>query len=115
VMVINKQQGSTPVTVSLANFSTGATAQAWQINSASQVSITRLTDVSVSNNSISATVPSQSITLFVIPAGSTLSAPSAPTALAATVGNGTVALTWNAAGGGPAMRQSAGSQAVVRM
>jgi fibronectin type 3 domain-containing protein len=99
VMVINKQQGSTPVTVSLANFSTSGTAQTWQINSASQTSITRLTDVGVANNSISATVPSQSITLFVIPAGTTLSAPSAPTGLAATVGNGTVTLTWNAAGG----------------
>ncbi len=99
VMVINKQQGSTPVTLSLANFSTTATAQAWQINSNSQTSIARLTDVNVANNSISATVPSQSITLFVIPAGSTLSAPSAPTGLAATVGNGTVTLTWNGAGG----------------
>ena len=69
VMVINKQQGSTPVTVSLANFSSGATAQAWQINSASQTSIARLADVTVANNSVSATVPSQSITLFVIPVG----------------------------------------------
>ncbi len=99
VMVINKQQGSTPVTVSLANFSTAATAQAWQINSASQTSITRLADVSIANNSVSTSVPSQSITLFVIPAGNTLAAPTAPTGLAATVGNGTVTLTWNAAGG----------------
>ncbi len=99
VMVINKQQGSTPVTVSLANFSNAGTAQAWQINSASQTSITHLSDVNVANNSVSTTVPSQSITLFVIPSGSTLSAPSAPTGLAATVGSGTVTLTWNAAGG----------------
>ena len=99
VMVINKQQGSTPVTVSLANFSTSGTAQAWQINSASQTSIARLADLTVANNSVSTTVPSQSITLFVIAAGSTLSPPSAPTGLAATVGNGTVTLTWNPAGG----------------
>jgi hypothetical protein len=99
VIVINKQQGSTPVTVSLANFSTGATAQAWQINSASQTSIVRLAGVNVSNNSVSATVPSQSITLFVIPPGSTLSPPSAPAGLAATVGNRSVTLTWNAGGG----------------
>ena len=70
VMVINKQQGSTPVMVSLANFSTSGAAQAWQINSASQTSIARLADVSVTANSISTTVPSQSITLFIIPAGS---------------------------------------------
>jgi hypothetical protein len=99
VMVINKQQGSTPVTVSLANFSTSGKAQVWQINSASQTSIARRTDLSVANNSISETVPSQSITLFVIPAGSALAAPTAPTGLAAIVGNGTVTLTWNAAGG----------------
>jgi len=98
-MVINKRQGSTPVTVSLANFSTSGTAQAWQINSVSQTSIARLADVKIANNSVSATVPSQSITLFVIPSGSVLSPPSAPTGLAATVGNGTVTLTWNATGG----------------
>jgi len=99
VMVINKQQGSTPVTVSLANFSTTGTAQAWQISSASQTSITRLADVTVASNAISTTVPSQSITLFVIPGGSISSAPPAPTGLAATVGSGTVTLTWNASGG----------------
>src|SRR5215471_16095025 len=81
VMVINKQEGSTPVTVSLANFSTPGSAQAWQINSASQTSIARLADLSVANNSISTNVPSQSVTLFVIPAGGTISPPSAPTGL----------------------------------
>jgi hypothetical protein len=99
VMVVNKQHGSTPVTLSLANFSTTGTAQAWQINSASQTSIAHLADVKVANNSVSTTVPSQSITLFVIPAGSILSPPSAPTGLAATVGNGTVTLSWKATGG----------------
>ena len=99
VMVINKQQGSTPVTVNLANFSTGGTSQAWQINSASQTSIARLADVTVANNSITTTVPSQSITLLVIPAGSVASAPPAPTGLAATVGNGSVTLAWNSAAG----------------
>jgi hypothetical protein len=99
VMVINKQPGSTPVTVSLANFSSSGTAQAWQINSATQTSIARLADLNVASNSILATVPSQSITLFVIPSGTVLSKPSAPAGLAATVGNGTVTLTWNASGG----------------
>ncbi|MGA9669080.1 MAG: glycoside hydrolase family 44 protein [Terracidiphilus sp.] len=99
VMVINKQQGSTPVTVSLANFANTGTALAYQVSSATQASITSLSSVTVANNAISATVPSQSITLFVIPAGSVESAPTAPTGLAATVGNGIVTLTWNAGGG----------------
>jgi hypothetical protein len=99
VMVINKRQGSTPVTVSLANFANAGTAQAWQINSKSQTSITRLADVTVANNSIGTTVPSQSITLFVIPKGVITSPPAAPMGLAATVGSGTVTMTWNAGGG----------------
>jgi hypothetical protein len=98
-MVINKQQGSTPLTVSLANFSTTGTAQAWQINSASQTSIARLADVTVVNNAIATTVPSQSITLLVIPAGSIASPPGPPTGLAAAVGSGAVTLNWNAGGG----------------
>jgi len=67
VMVINKQQGSTPVTVNLANFAAAGTAQAWQINSESQKSIAHLADVAVTGNAIATTVPSQSITLFVVP------------------------------------------------
>ena len=51
VMVINKQQGSTPVTLSLANFSTSGTAQAWQINSTSQANIARLTDLNAASSS----------------------------------------------------------------
>jgi hypothetical protein len=99
VMVINKQQGSTPVAISLANFATTGTAQAWQIASVSQTAITPLGNMAIANNSISTTLPSQSITLFVIAPGSVTSLPSAPTGLAATVGNGSVQLTWNAAGG----------------
>ena len=85
VMVINKQQGSTPVTLSLANFATKGPAQAWQINSASQTSIARLADVAVPGNTIAVAVPSQSITLFVIPAGAVTTPPAPPTGLTATV------------------------------
>jgi hypothetical protein len=79
-MVINKQTGSTPVTLNLANFTAGGAAQAWQINSATQTAIARLADVGVSSNAIAATVPSQSITLFVVPAGQTAPPPSTPPA-----------------------------------
>jgi hypothetical protein len=67
VMVINKQTGSTPVTVNLQNFSAGTSASVYQISSSTQTSINHLANVSVSNNAIAATVPSQSITLFVVP------------------------------------------------
>jgi hypothetical protein len=67
-MVINKQQGSTAVTINLSNFTAAAQAQRWQISSASQTAIAQLANVAVSGNAIGATVPSQSITLFVIPA-----------------------------------------------
>lgn len=74
VMVINKQQGRTPVTVKLDNF-TANTAQVWQINSASQTTIAHLDDVAVTGNALTATVPSQSITLFVLPMGTTTPPP----------------------------------------
>ncbi len=99
VMVINKQQGSTPVTISLANFGTNGMAQAFQIASAKQAAITQLGGIPVISNAVMATLPPQSITLFVIPAGSVTSAPTAPAGLAATVGSGTVTLTWTASGG----------------
>ena len=67
VMVVDKSlSGTTPVTVSLANFTGGATAQAWQLTAAN--TITRLADTSVSGNAITATLPAQSVTLFVVPA-----------------------------------------------
>ena len=48
-----------------------------------QTKIAQLGSVSIANNSIKATLPSQSITLFVIPAGKITSVPTAPTGLAA--------------------------------
>lgn len=108
VMVINKLQGSTPVSISLANFATTGTAQAWQIASASQTAITALGNLAIAGNSIATTLPSQSITLFVVPPGSITSPPPAPVGLAATVGNGTVSLTWNPTGGATSYTVSRG-------
>jgi PKD repeat protein len=85
VMVINKVlSGSTPVTVSLANFSGNGIAQAWQLTSAN--AITRLADLSYSGGAVSTTVPPQSVTLLVLPTGTANIAPIA--ALAANPASG---------------------------
>jgi len=72
VMVVNKQLGQTPVNISLANFTPGTSAQQWQVagtgDGATAATLTGPTSVSVIGSTLSATVPSQSITLFVIPA-----------------------------------------------
>ena len=66
VMVIAKVlSGSTPVTVSLANFTPKTTAQVYQLSALNV--ITRLPDASVSGNALTFSAPAQSITLFVIP------------------------------------------------
>ena len=68
IMVISKAlSGSTPVTVNLANFSSAASAQVWQLRSTN--SIQRLADAPVSGAAFSQSVPSQSITLFVVTTG----------------------------------------------
>ena len=67
VMVISKVlSGSTPVTLSLANFSNQGVAHVWQLTSANVIS--QLADVNFSGSSLSTSVPAQSISLFVLPA-----------------------------------------------
>jgi hypothetical protein len=67
VMIINKVlSGTTPVLLSVTNFSAAVAAQVWQLTTANTIS--RLTDLNVSGGSLSNTVPAQSITLFVLPA-----------------------------------------------
>jgi PKD repeat protein len=75
VMVISKVlSGSTPVTVNVANFSPASTAQVWQLTASN--AITHLADVAVFGQSFAASVPAQSITLFVIaPAGGPVNQP----------------------------------------
>ena len=70
VMVINKVASSAPVSIQVAHQGLASSASVWQISSASQTSINQISNVSVSSGSISTTLPPQSITLFVIPAGS---------------------------------------------
>ena len=75
VIVVNKQLAATAtVTLNLANFTSTGTAQVWQLTSSN--AINRLSDLSVSGNSLNATVPAQSITLFVLPG--TTAPPPAP-------------------------------------
>ena len=67
IMVVNKVlTGSTPFSLSLANFAGSGTAQVWQL--ASTNNTTRLADLPYGGGTISNTLPAQSITLFVLPA-----------------------------------------------
>jgi O-glycosyl hydrolase len=66
VMVINKQLStSSAATVNLSTFAHRGIAQVWQLTSAN--AITRLADLAVTGTSFVATLPAQSITLFVVP------------------------------------------------
>ncbi|HWY74967.1 MAG TPA: glycoside hydrolase family 44 protein, partial [Verrucomicrobiae bacterium] len=66
IMVISKYlSGTTPVSVTLSNFTGTGTAQVWQLNSTNM--ITRLSDIHYIAGTLSTYVPGQSVTLFVIP------------------------------------------------
>ena len=74
VMVINKRLNSgADLALSITNFQAKATVQVWQLNASN--SITRLADRTLSGTILAATVPPQSITLFVLPAGMVSSPP----------------------------------------
>jgi hypothetical protein len=66
VMVVSKVlSGNTPLTLNLAGFSAEGTAEAWQLRSTNVIQ--RLADVPVAGGAIAASLPPQSITLFVVP------------------------------------------------
>ena len=67
IMAINKQIGTdVPTSISLQNFPASGDAEVWQLTSAN--TITQLSDATVdAGNTISNTLPAQSITLFVVP------------------------------------------------
>jgi hypothetical protein len=80
VIVINKAlSSSAPATINLAHFTPAGAAQAWQLTAAN--SITRLADIPIGVTSFVATLPPQSVTLFVIPANRSGASPTAPTGL----------------------------------
>ncbi len=92
VMVINKYlSGSTPVTVNLANFSGNGSGQVWQLTAAN--TITRLAEAAYSGPALNLTVPAQSITLLVLPAGSTPVNRPPLASFTATPGTGTAPVT----------------------
>jgi hypothetical protein len=66
VMVVNKAlTGSRQVTVNVANFAPAGVAQVWQLTDANRID--RLADVAMSGNTVTLTVPRQSVTLLVLP------------------------------------------------
>jgi hypothetical protein len=78
IMAINKDLSSSPaVNLLLANFTAAGPVQVWRLTSSN--TITRLADAAVSGSTLAVTLPSQSITLFVIAGG--IAAPRAPTNL----------------------------------
>ena len=94
VMVISKYlSGSTPATINLANFANAGTAQVWRLTSSNVIS--RLSDVSFSGSSFNVTLPQQSITLFVIPAGNGNQPPAAVINATPTSGLAPLAVSFN--------------------
>ncbi len=68
VLVLSKYlSGSTPLTVSLAGFTSAGRAEPWQLTSGN--AINRLSNINFTGTSFSTSLPAQSITLFVLPAG----------------------------------------------
>ncbi len=78
VMVVSKHlSATTPATISLANFLHAGTAQVWQLTAAN--TITRQPDITVTGTSFTATLPAQSITLYVLPQRTAAPRPNPPT------------------------------------
>jgi PKD repeat protein len=75
-MAISKfLSGNTGATFNLANFPHNGTAQVWQLTAAN--TINRLSDVNFIGGSFNATLPAQSITLFVLPTAAGNQSPAA--------------------------------------
>jgi hypothetical protein len=69
VMAVNKDlSSSSAVNFRLANFTASGPAQVWQLTASN--AITRLADAAVSGATLTATLPAQSITLFIVPSNS---------------------------------------------
>lgn len=74
ILVINKQSGvAADLAINITNFQARGTAQTWQLSSANLIS--KLADIALSGNTLTTTVPAQSITLFILRPGTTPPAP----------------------------------------
>jgi hypothetical protein len=74
VMIINKSlSNSAFASANLVNFSSGGSAQVWQLTSANVIN--HLSDINFGGNSLNLTVPAQSITLLVIAAAAATPTP----------------------------------------
>ena len=76
IVAINKTTSATPVNLRLTGFAASAPAQVWQLTATN--TIARLADVTLSGSTLSASLPAQSITHFVVPQ-SQAPAPQPPT------------------------------------
>jgi hypothetical protein len=66
LMVINKDiVNASQINAAVTNFNATGTAQRWQLTAAN--TITRLANITFTNNVLKDTVPSQSITLYILP------------------------------------------------
>jgi len=73
-MVISKYlSGTTPVSIALNNFAAAGVGEVYQLTSAN--AITRLSNLNFTGSSVNFTAPAQSITLLVLPAGTTNTPP----------------------------------------
>jgi PKD repeat protein len=98
VMVINKYlANNTPVTINLANYAASGTAQRWQL---AANAISRAADVTLNGTQLSASLPPQSVTLFVLNAGTTPPNQSPTAVLTTNVSSGVapLAVTFSGAG-----------------
>jgi hypothetical protein len=110
IMAINKNlydpnnpNATTTITIDLSNFASNGVAQEWQLaalnpSDQTKAAITHLSDIPFSGNTLTITVPQESVSLFVLEPMQNPS-PAAPTGLKATASSGQVALTWTASTG----------------
>jgi hypothetical protein len=67
LIAINKTGAKLTSTITLQHFAAAASAKTWRYGAANLAAIQHLKDVAVANNAIKATLPANSITLYVVP------------------------------------------------